>query len=116
MDKATVALSATEDNAAAIRELGRELKRRTTNKYIVGTRISSGISFGNIESDGTVFVIVMATGTTKRDVYYCDKLIWSSPLPAFLLLPKGSGELQARGTVSAAAVVFGAETQKNVIN
>lgn len=115
MDKATVALSATEDNAAAIRELGRELKRRTSNRFIYGKRTSDGTSFGKIESDGTVCVLVFLPGTSQREIRYGSQVMWAFPLPALILLPKGNEELliyHASGTL-ASAVVFGGNTQKS---
>lgn len=129
MDKITTALTATEDNAAAIRALGNKLReqaednkaamtdmttlinKRTTNRFIAGKSLTSSIiTFGGLDSDGELCVLLAFEDTAKRVITFCNKTIATTKSPALLVLPKGNGRLSIEAPMPAYALVFGART------
>ena len=107
MDKASVALSATEDNAAAIRELNKKLNSRAECRLIVGKTTGTSATFGKVTSDGNTAVIVTFAGSsTTINLYFRNELINTSPSPLLAVLPKGSGELRV-GIRAAHALIIG---------
>lgn len=108
MDKASVALSATEDNAAAIRELNKKLQSRTACRLVVGKSSGSYTTFGTITSSGNTAVIVVFGGTATNIRLLMDgEIINISPSPIVAVLPKGSGELKITGARTANALIIG---------
>lgn len=92
MDRVTVALSATEDNAAAIRDLNKALAQRTTCRYIVAT-IGDGTSFGEVTSSGKMGAVVTFSGATAV-LNFCGERVAISSSPIVAVIPAGRGELK----------------------
>lgn len=124
MDKASVALSATEDNAAAIRELNKKLTaaenkiaainelnallmERTACRFVVGTVSGGMTSFGNITSKGNTAVVVVYASTAAAYLLFNGKSVSYSASPLLGVLPEGSGELQINNTRTAYALIIG---------
>ncbi|MDE5562000.1 MAG: hypothetical protein K2K13_03680 [Clostridiales bacterium] len=120
MDKIEAALTATEDNAAAIRVLSNKLSeqaekldkiaQRSQGMFMVGTAISSGITFGELESDGTRCVMISFNENVKQKVYFCRKAISSGYSPILVRLPEGRGELTTTASTTVRAFVFALDT------
>lgn len=107
MDKVSVALAATEDNAAAIRELSKQLARKTACRIIQSQLNDDGVSsFGNVTSDGSVGVIIKFAGSTIT-LEFCDQIVVSGTSPMFAVLPAGSGELKFNMVRAASALLIG---------
>lgn len=96
MEKINIALSAIEDNAAAIRELNKKLIKRTASRVVIGVPGKNGMSFGQVTSDGNVAVIVSYSVTGAIPLYFCDEEIIESTPPLFAVLPVGTGELRLK--------------------
>lgn len=94
MDRITVALSATEDNAAAIRELGKALAKQASCKFLLGTTDEDGSTtkFGQVVSNGNALAIITFSGSSVA-VGFCGRRITLSSSPVMVFLPAGSGEL-----------------------
>lgn len=107
MDKTTIALAATEDNAAAIRELTKRIARKTSLR-IVESHINdeNKTSFGNVTSDGTTGVLVRFAGAATALVF-CGNVVINTGSPILTLLPAGSGELMMISNKPAAALIIG---------
>ena len=117
MDKATTALIATEDNAAAIRalssslrELKEELNSRTTNKLLIGIQVTNLNFFGIVTSDGTLCVIVIFDEATKRTLSFRGKSLGAMNSPAVYILPEGTGNLTLSGPGAAKAILLAGST------
>lgn len=126
MDKATTALMATEDNAAAIRALGNslrsqidknteaieELKNADAAPHRMLTSDTNLLvnTFGTIKSDGTLGVIMFFEGTDARTVMFCNKLVGDLTSPAMFVLPEGEGNLIVMGRDHAQALFLSGST------
>ena len=107
MDKTTIALAATEDNAAAIRELSKQVARcKTGCRLVDGTSVNGVTSFGNVTSDGGVGVFVKFVGTAVT-LRFCGKDVLTSTAPLIAVLPSGSGELTLNVNRAAGALIIG---------
>ena len=107
MDKASVALAATEDNAAAIRELSKQFARKTSCR-LLDSKLNDEkyASFGNVTSDGSVGVVVKFSGTSTALVF-CGNIVNTGVSPIIAVLPAGSGELMLGAARAANALIIG---------
>lgn len=136
MDKIETALTATEDNAAAIRALSNRLREqtektdaaieelstllnnktenlssklelRTNNKLITGANVGGlMLSFGTVDSDGSVCALLIFNTTNACNIIYSAKVIASLKSPALVILPRGSGKLTVQSATSGYALVL----------
>lgn len=107
MDKINIALSATEDNAAAIRELSKSLARRTKCRLVSGTAANGSTSFGQITSDGNVGVVITFPGTSVT-LTFGGATIATGTSPIIAVLPAGTGEAKLAAAVqNASALIIG---------
>lgn len=96
MDKIDAALTATEDNAAAIRALNKkveQLAERSCDTLIFGKADNGGFTFGEIESDGGRPILIEFNETARRTVYFRKIAITNGTSPILTRLPAGKGEL-----------------------
>ncbi len=107
MDKATVALAATEDNAAAIAKL-----QKTVGK--IGCRAVNGVvegtfsKLGEVTSDGKVVVIAVVPAGGASLIYFNGELLRKDKTPLFTILPAGTGELTVQPPVAGVyAIILG---------
>lgn len=107
MDKINVALSATEDNAAAIRELNKTLVRRTKCRLVSGKAAGGVTSFGQATSDGSVGVVVTFSGASAT-LAFGDVTVRAAVSPIIAVLPAGTGEVKLSAVRdSACALIIG---------
>lgn len=122
MDKIETALTATEDNAAAIRALNNKLNaqaeaierlaEQTSNTVVYGKAVDGGFTFGHVESDGSRCALIIINETTKRLVYFCRTGVTNGQSPILVRLPAGSGDLtvSTSSATQARAVIFAPNT------
>lgn len=107
MDKITVALSAAEDNAAALRELAKTVARRTSCSVLGGASVNGKTSFGTVASDGKACVIAAFSGASAT-LKFCGNAVSTSESPVLAVLPSGMGALELDGVrTQARALVIG---------
>ena len=121
MDKVDTALTATEDNAAAIRALNNKLREHIGNvgpvsgeskigsvTFVVGLQVASdgSVTFGKIKSDGNVCAVIAFDSLAKRAVAYDKKTLVTTATPAIVRLPKGDAELSVANVTMASAMLF----------
>lgn len=121
MDKIETALTATEDNAAAIRALNNKLREHIGNvgsvsgelkvdsvTLIAGSQVSSNgsVTFGNVKSDGNVCAVIAFDNTARRPVVFNNTLLGTTATPAIVMLPKGEGELFVASVTAATALLL----------
>lgn len=107
MDKIAMALSAAEDNAAAVRELGKTLERRVGCTLLFGTT-GEATSFGNVYSSGRSGIVVTFTGGAATLTFCGDNVVTSQSSPIIAVLPAGNGELKLTSArQSARALIIG---------
>lgn len=99
MDKATVALAATEDNAAAIAKLQKAVAKGFGCRAVKGVVEANYSKLGEVTSDGRVAVIAAIPATTKCLVFFNDELVRVDKTPVIAILPPGKGELKAQPPV-----------------
>ncbi|MDE5592761.1 MAG: hypothetical protein K2I75_02390 [Clostridiales bacterium] len=122
MDKIDAALTATEDNAAAIRALNAKLNaqaeaierlaERSRDMVISGKADNGVFTFGQIESDGSRPILIVFNETSKRAVYFNKIAVSNGTSPILTWLPAGSGELVLKTSTAtlARAVIFARDT------
>ena len=107
MDKINVALSATEDNAAAIRELNKTLLRRTKCRLVAGTAANGVTSFGQVASDGGVGVVITFSGASAT-LMFGNVTVISATSPIIAVLPAGTAEVKlSSAQQSSSALIIG---------
>ena len=127
MDKATTALIATEDNAAAIRALAKSLREQIDKNTEAIEQLKAGVggaphrlltsavnlvvsTFGNLTSDGTQGVIMTFDETSKRTITFAGKSVGTLASPAMFVLPEGKGSLTVSGTGTVKALFLSGTT------
>ena len=116
MDKIETALTATEDNAAAIRALNNKLNaqaemidrlvERSSNTVIYGAASDVGATLGEVESDGTRCALILFNDGDKRKIIFCKTAISTTSSPVLIRLPAGRGELMTTAAKQVRAVIF----------
>lgn len=113
MDKIETALTATEDNAAAIRALNKKIDRLAdglTNKVIYGVANDAGATFGELESDGTRCALIIFGETVKRKAIFCKVSCAYSYSPMFVKIPAGRGEFMTTAPPPVRALLLAPNT------
>lgn len=120
MDKVETALTATEDNAAAIRALNNKLNAQaeklerlvesSRNTVIYSAAHPFGSTFGEVESDGNRCVLFLFNDETKCRIIFCGKPLINTTSPILMKLPEGRGELITTATTQARVVIFAPNT------
>ena len=108
MDKATVALAATEDNAAAIAKLQKAMAKRVSIRAALGVVEGRYSILGEVNSDGIVMVIASVPYTGACSLLFDGELIRKDKTPLFAIIPKGKGVLAAQPPVDGVyAIIIG---------
>ena len=106
MDKINIALAATEDNAAAIRELNKALVRRCACEVIGGT-YGDTTTFGTVTSNGSLGAVVSFSGDSAT-LKFGDDVLASGQSPLLAVLPAGTKELKLSALrMGATALIIG---------
>lgn len=123
MDKIETALTATEDNAAAIRALANRLNAQEkqiqqlsaglTTNIVYAKTITGGASFGKVKSNGKRFALIVFNTADKVKAYFGGAQVGNSYSPILARLPVGTFELAVTTAPPAYAVIFG---QNSVYN
>ena len=93
MDKATVALAATEDNAAAIAKLQKAVANKFSCRAVNGVVEGTFSKLGEVTSDGKVVIIVAIPSNMASSIFFNGELLRRDKTPLFTIIPAGTGEL-----------------------